>query len=52
VVPFVLWLLRYALLLDRGEGETPEETVLSDRFLLTMSAAWAALFVSGVYVVG
>lgn len=52
VIPFVLWLLRYALLLDRGDGEAPEETVLGDRFLLTMSAAWTALFVSGVYVVG
>ncbi len=52
VIPFVLWLLRYALLLDRGEGEAPEHTVLGDRFLLTMTAAWAALFVSGVYVVG
>ncbi|MGO9489261.1 MAG: decaprenyl-phosphate phosphoribosyltransferase [Solirubrobacteraceae bacterium] len=52
VIPFVLWLLRYGLLIDRGEGEAPEDTVLGDRFLLTMSAAWAALFVSGVYVVG
>lgn len=52
VIPFVLWLLRYALLLERGDGEAPEELVLGDRFLLTMSAAWVALFVSGVYVVG
>jgi decaprenyl-phosphate phosphoribosyltransferase len=50
VIPFVLWLLRYALLIDRGKGESPEELVLGDRFLLTMSAAWVALFVSGVYV--
>ena len=52
VIPFVLWLLRYALLLERGGGEAPEEIVFADRFLLTMSAAWTALFVSGVYVVG
>jgi decaprenyl-phosphate phosphoribosyltransferase len=52
VIPFVLWLLRYALLLERGDGEAPERTVFGDRFLLTMSAAWTALFVSGVYVVG
>jgi decaprenyl-phosphate phosphoribosyltransferase len=51
VIPFVLWLLRYALLIEQGEGEAPEELVLSDRFLLTMSAAWTALFVAGVYVV-
>jgi decaprenyl-phosphate phosphoribosyltransferase len=52
VIPFVLWLLRYALLVDRGGGESPDELVLADRFLLTMSAAWTALFVAGVYVVG
>ena len=51
VIPFVLWLLRYALLVDRGRGESPEELVLGDRFLLIMSTAWAALFVAGVYVV-
>jgi decaprenyl-phosphate phosphoribosyltransferase len=52
VIPFVLWLLRYALLLEQGRGEAPEELVLGDRFLLTMTAAWVALFVAGVYVVG
>jgi decaprenyl-phosphate phosphoribosyltransferase len=52
VIPFVLWLLRYALLLDRGEGQAPEELVLRDRFLLTMSAAWVAVFVCGVYLAG
>jgi decaprenyl-phosphate phosphoribosyltransferase len=52
VIPFVLWLLRYALLIDGGAGESPEELVLGDRFLLTMSAAWIALFVAGVYVFG
>ncbi len=52
VVPFVLWLLRYALLLDRGRGEAPEDLVLRDGFLLGMSAAWVAVFVCGVYVIG
>jgi decaprenyl-phosphate phosphoribosyltransferase len=52
VIPFVLWLLRYALLLERGDGEAPEETVFGDAFLLTMTAAWTALFLAGVYVVG
>ncbi len=50
IVPFVLWLLRYALLLDQGEGHTPEKLVLGDGFLLCMSAGWLALFVCGVYV--
>jgi decaprenyl-phosphate phosphoribosyltransferase len=52
VVPVVLWLLRYALLLDRGRGQAPEELVLGDGFLLGMSATWVAVFVCGVYVVG
>ncbi len=52
VVPFVLWLLRYALLVDGGAGRAPEELVLRDRFLLCMGAAWLAVFVVGVYVAG
>jgi decaprenyl-phosphate phosphoribosyltransferase len=52
VIPFVLWLLRYALLLDGGEGQTPEDLALHDGFLLSMSAAWLAVFVCGVYVAG
>ncbi len=52
VIPFVLWLLRYALLVEQGDGEAPEELVFADRFLLTMSAAWVALFAAGAYVVG
>jgi decaprenyl-phosphate phosphoribosyltransferase len=52
IIPFVLWLLRYALLLDRGDGHTPEELVLGDPFLLSMSAVWLAVFACGVYVAG
>ncbi len=52
VIPFVLWLLRYALLLDGGDGEAPEDVVMHDRFLLTMSGAWLTAFVLGVYVAG
>jgi decaprenyl-phosphate phosphoribosyltransferase len=52
IIPFVLWLLRYALLVDRGGGEAPEELVLGDGFLLLMGAAWLVLFVGGVYVAG
>jgi decaprenyl-phosphate phosphoribosyltransferase len=52
IIPFVLWLLRYALLLDRGDGHAPEELVLGDSFLLSMTGVWVALFVVGVYVAG
>jgi decaprenyl-phosphate phosphoribosyltransferase len=50
VVPLVLWLLRYALLLEGGGGQSPERLIMRDPFLLTMSAAWLALFAVGVYV--
>jgi decaprenyl-phosphate phosphoribosyltransferase len=52
VIPFVLWLLRYALLIDGGAGRAPEELALRDGFLLSMGAAWLTLFVIGVYVAG
>jgi decaprenyl-phosphate phosphoribosyltransferase len=52
IVPFVLWLLRYALLVDQGLGTAPEELVLNDGFLLTMSFAWVAIFAGAVYVGG
>ena len=31
IVPFVLAILRYALLLEQGRGGAPEELLLSDR---------------------
>jgi decaprenyl-phosphate phosphoribosyltransferase len=49
-VPFVLWLARYARLVAGGIGEAPEELILRDRVLLSLTAAWALLFVAGVYV--
>lgn len=50
IVPFVLAILRYALLLDGGHGSEPEEIVLSDRTLQALGVAWAALFGVGVYL--
>ena len=52
ILPFVLWLLRYALLVDHGSGDAPEELALGDGFLLTMSVAWVAIFAGAVYVGG
>jgi decaprenyl-phosphate phosphoribosyltransferase len=52
ILPFVLWLLRYALLVDQGLGQAPEELVLGDRFLLAMGFAWTAIFAGAVYVGG
>ena len=50
MVPFVLWLLRYAALLRNGAGQAPEALILRDRVLLALSVLWAALFLCGVYV--
>ncbi len=48
--PFVLWLGRYAALVQTGAGQAPEELVLRDRSLLALTVAWTLLFLGGVYV--
>ncbi len=50
IVPLLLWLTRYAKLIDSGSAQAPEELILRDRGLLTLGAAWALLFLGGVYV--
>ena len=50
IVPFVLGMLRYALLVEHGHGGAPEELVLSDRVLLVLGSAWVCLFALGVGV--
>lgn len=49
IIPFVLGVLRYALLLDHGEGGAPEELLMSDRVLLLIGLAWIICF--GIAVV-
>jgi decaprenyl-phosphate phosphoribosyltransferase len=49
IVPFVLGILRYALLLETGHGGAPEEVVLGDRTLQVLGLVWVALFAVGVY---
>jgi decaprenyl-phosphate phosphoribosyltransferase len=44
VLPFVLAILRYAVDVDRGAAEAPEDVVLKDRTLLALGAAWLVLF--------
>jgi decaprenyl-phosphate phosphoribosyltransferase len=50
IVPFVMGIMRYALLVDRGEGGTPEELVIRDPGLRLVGIAWLALFLGSVYV--
>jgi len=49
IVPFALAILRYALLVDTGQGGAPEDIVLGDRAILAIGLAWMAIFLAGVY---
>ena len=49
ILPFVMAVLRYALVLDQGRGSAPEEIVLGDRPLQLIGFAWAVVFAIGVY---
>lgn len=48
IVPVTLGMLRYALLLECGQGGAPEDVVLHDRTLLLSGLAWLAVFLLGV----
>jgi len=48
IVPVTLGLLRYSLLLEKGQGGAPEDVVLHDRTLLVSGALWCVLFGLGV----
>jgi decaprenyl-phosphate phosphoribosyltransferase len=50
IIPFVLAILRYALVLESGRGGTPEDIVLSDLPLFGTAIAWVLLVAVGVYV--
>ena len=49
ILPFVLAIFRYALLLDAGRGDAPEDIVLSDRTLQILGVVWVAAFAVGVH---
>lgn len=50
IIPFTLALLRYALLLDEGEGGAPEDLVLHDRAMQVLGVVWVVVFAGGVYL--
>jgi decaprenyl-phosphate phosphoribosyltransferase len=50
IVPFVMGIMRYALLVDRGEGGTPEELIIRDPGLRLVGVVWLALFLGSVYI--
>jgi decaprenyl-phosphate phosphoribosyltransferase len=49
IIPFVMFILRYALLLDQGRGGAPEDIVLSDRTLQVLTVVWVLLFSCAVH---
>ena len=49
IVPFVIAVLRYALVVDQGGGGAPEEVVLSDRVLQIVGLIWVITFAFGVH---
>jgi decaprenyl-phosphate phosphoribosyltransferase len=52
VLPFVACLMRYGADMRRGDGESPEELVIADRWLLLAGGAWLVLFALGVQAGG
>ena len=49
IVPFLIAVLRYALLVDQGKGSAPEDVILHDRLMQLMGVLWAACVMIGVY---
>jgi decaprenyl-phosphate phosphoribosyltransferase len=49
IMPFMMAVLRYALILEQGKGSAPEDIVLGDRILQLAGLAWAVVFGIGVY---
>lgn len=48
-IPWVMALLRYAMLLDRGQGGAPEDVLSRDRLMQVLGGVWLALFAVSVY---
>ncbi|MEZ0494380.1 decaprenyl-phosphate phosphoribosyltransferase [Kineococcus sp. TBRC 1896] len=50
VVPFILAVLRYAVDVDRGAAEEPEEIALHDKVLLVLALAWCGSLLLAVWL--
>ena len=49
IIPMVIAVLRYALLVDKGEGAAPEDVILHDRQMQLMGVLLVACIAIGVY---
>ena len=50
IVPFLIAVLRYALLVDQGKGSAPEDVILHDRLMQIMGVLWALTLAIGIYL--
>lgn len=48
-IPFLLAVLLYAMHIDRGKAQAPEEVVLRDKGLLGLGAVWLVMFALGTF---
>ena len=49
IIPFLIAVLRYALLVDQGKGSAPEDVILHDRQMQIMGVLWATILMIGIY---
>ncbi len=49
IVPFTLAILTWARLVELGDGEQPEDLIMSSRTLQVLGLCWLVLFAVGVY---
>jgi decaprenyl-phosphate phosphoribosyltransferase len=50
IAPFTLAVLRYALLVEHGHGEAPEDLLLEDRAMLALGGLWFLLVAGSILV--
>jgi len=48
IIPFVVAILRYALISDHGDAGAPEDVLLSDKVIVLFAVVWAVLFGIGI----
>jgi len=49
IVPFAIAIFQYALILEQGGGEHPEQVLTSNRTILLSGAVWAIIYAYAVY---
>lgn len=50
IIPFVIAILRYAMLVDQGKGAAPEEVLAEDRMMQLMGVGLVVLLFIGIYL--